>query len=354
MRKNKAIEIPETTNSSNLDLYIQFTKLIKIYEYTYKNLEDVSQKNIYKHKIISLKNTAKHIKLFKDPIISTKQIETLSGIGKKSILRIQEFIDTKKLSDIDNYCNVNNCDLVFQSNKTNTVYDDLITIYGIGDKLAKTLINKYKISSVKELKKRVSSNDINVSDKVGIGLKYFGKVKNKIPRDELTKIREFIYLIFEKLDPSIVFDICGSYRRQKSYSNDIDLLVSSYTLKEDDIPNLMKKIIDSLYKNRLLIESFGSDESNSGFMGLCKFLNNPIRKIDIRIIEPKSFFTAYLYFTGSYEFNERMRGIAKRQGYKLNEYGLYSLHNTKQIHIYSEKDVFDILGMKYLDPIDRI
>jgi DNA polymerase/3'-5' exonuclease PolX len=354
MRKNKAVEIPETINSSNLDLYIQFTKLIKIYEYTYKNLEDISQKNIYKHKIISLKNTAKQIKQFKDPITSTKQIEDLPGLGKKSILRIQEFLDTKKLSDIDNYCTINNCDLVFQANKTNAVYDDLITIYGIGDKLAKTLINKYKISSVKELKNRVSSNDINIPDKVKIGLKYFGKVKNKIPREELTKIREFLYLTFEKLDPSLIFDICGSYRRQKSYSNDIDLLVSSYTLREDDIPHLMKTIVENLYKHKFLIESFGSDESHSGFMGLCKFLNNPIRKIDIRIVVPESFFTAYLYFTGSYEFNERMRGIAKRQGYKLNEYGLYSLHNTKQIHIYSEKDVFDILGMKYLDPIDRI
>jgi DNA polymerase/3'-5' exonuclease PolX len=87
-------------------------------------------------------------------------------------------------------------------------------------------------------------------------------------------------------------------------------------------------------------------------MGICKYLNNPIRKIDIRIVIPESFFTALLYFTGSYEFNERMRGIAKRQGYKLNEYGLYK--NNKQIHIYSEKDVFDILGMKYLDPINRI
>lgn len=354
MRKNKAVEIPETTNETNLDLYIEFTKLIKIYEYTYKNLDDISEKNIYKHKIISLKNTAKHIKLFKEPITSTKQIETLPGIGKKSILRIQEFIDTKKLSDIDNYCNINNCDVIFQPKKTDPIYDDLITIYGIGDKLAKTLINKYSITSVKELKKRVLSNDINVPDKVKIGLNYFGKIKNKIPRDEITKIREFLYTIFEKLDTSIVFDICGSYRRHKLFSNDIDLLVTSKSLKEDDIPHLMKKIIDSLYKNKFLIESFGSDESNTGFMGLCKFLNNPIRKIDIRIVEPKSFFTAYLYFTGSYEFNERMRGIAKRQGYKLNEYGLYSLNTTRQIHIYSEKDVFDILGMKYLDPVDRI
>jgi DNA polymerase/3'-5' exonuclease PolX len=87
-------------------------------------------------------------------------------------------------------------------------------------------------------------------------------------------------------------------------------------------------------------------------MGLAKYLDNPIRRLDIRLVPLESFFTAYLYFTGSYEFNERMRGIAKRQGYKLNEYGLYK--DSKKIQIYSEQDVFDILGMKYLSPNERI
>ena len=353
MRKNKSNDIHEILNIYNLNLYIEFNKLIKIYEYIYKNLEDLAQKNVYKHKIISLKNTAKQIKHFKDPITTTKQIEDLPGIGKKSILRIQEFIDTKKLSDIDNYCNQYNCDIIFETSiSKNTIYDDLITIFGIGDKLAKQLINQDKITSVKELKKRVSSGDIIVPNKVKIGLKYFGKIKNKIPRNEITDIREFLYNTFEKIDDSIIFDICGSYRRHKPFSNDIDLLVTSNSLKENTMNELMKKIVDTLYKYKFLIDSLSSEESETGFMGICKYLNNPIRKIDIRIVIPESFFTALLYFTGSYEFNERMRGIAKRQGYKLNEYGLYK--NNKQIHIYSEKDVFDILGMKYLDPIDRI
>ena len=353
MRKNKSIELPETLNSSNLNLYIEFTKLTKIYEYIYKTIDDITQKNIYKHKIISLKNTAKQIKHFKDPITSTKQLEELPGIGKKSILRIQEFLDTKKLSDVNNYCNQNNCDLIFEKSiSKNTLYDDLITIFGIGDKFAQQLINQEKITSIKELQKRVSSGDMIVPNKVKIGLKYFGKIKNKIPRNEITDIREFLYNTFEKIDDSIIFEICGSYRRHKSYSNDIDLLITSNLLKESTMNELMKKIIDSLYKYKFLIESLTDEESKTGFMGICKYLNNPIRKIDIRIVIPESFFTALLYFTGSYEFNEKMRGIAKRQGYKLNEYGLYK--NNKQIHIYLEKDVFDILGMKYLDPIDRI
>jgi len=159
MRKNKSIESLETNEPSNLNLYIEFTKLIKIYEYIYTNLTDLNEKTVYKHKIISLKNSAKHIKLFKEPITSTKQIEDLPGMGKKSILRIQEFIDTKKLSDVDNYCNLNNCDLIFNK-QSSGIYDDLITIFGIGDKLAKQLIHTNKITSIKELQKKVNSGTL--------------------------------------------------------------------------------------------------------------------------------------------------------------------------------------------------
>ena len=55
MRKNKSIEIPVTENPSNLKLFLEFNKLIKIYQYIYDHLDDRKEKTIYKHKIISLK-----------------------------------------------------------------------------------------------------------------------------------------------------------------------------------------------------------------------------------------------------------------------------------------------------------
>jgi DNA polymerase (family 10) len=117
----------------------------------------------------------------------------------------------------------------------------------------------------------------------------------------------------------------------------------------------MKKIINSLEDKEFIIDRLTDDITSTKFMGLCKKFKD-IRRLDIRLVPMKSFFPAYLYFTGSYEFNERMRGIAKKQKYKLNEYGLYKLDGDteKLINIYSEKDLFDILGMNYLEPKDRI
>ena len=43
---------------------------------------------------------------------------------------------------------------------------------------------------------------------------------------------------------------------------------------------------------------------------------------DLRIVEPREFPFALMYFTGSKEHNVRLRGIAKKLDLKLNEYGL--------------------------------
>jgi DNA polymerase/3'-5' exonuclease PolX len=349
MGKNKAEDILQIENEKNTKLYLEFHKLVKINEYLYTKVTDPKEKMMFKHKIISLRNSSKQIKNYISEIKSGKDLEELPGIGKGTVNRINEFLTNNKLEEVTNFCNLNDCNTIL--NKKKGIYEDLLTIFGIGDKLAKKLIEKYKLKSVKELQNLVSNNKIDLPDNVKTGLKYYGKVKNNIPRSEITQIREYIYDVFEKLDPNIVFDICGSFRRKKPTSNDIDLLVTSYENK-----NILNKIINKLKEEKFIIESLSGEDSSTKFMGLCRYKNNEIRRLDIRYIEIESFFPAYLYFTGSYEFNERMRGIAKRQGYKLNEYGLYKLENNKErlIQIYSEKDVFDILGMNYLEPKDRI
>jgi DNA polymerase/3'-5' exonuclease PolX len=357
MSKNK-IEDIITENSKNELLFLEFRKLVKIYEYLYTKIDDPKEKIMYKHKIISLKNSTKQIKIYPDEIKEGKDLAEISGIGKGTIARMDEFIKDKKLEEITNFCNQYDCDTILYNKNPNLVYEDLLTVFGIGDKMAKKLIETYKLKSIKDLQKLVKENKITLPNNVKTGLKYFGKVKNHIPRSEITQIREYIYDAFENLDPNLVFDICGSFRRKKPFSNDIDLLVTSYDLidiDDDKSSKIMKKIINSLEDKKFIIDRLTDDISSTKFMGLCKGINmKDIRRLDIRLVPMKSFFPAYLYFTGSYEFNERMRGIAKRDGYKLNEYGLYNLKLNKQIPIYSEKDVFDVLSMKYLEPKDRI
>ena len=93
-------------------------------------------------------------------------------------------------------------------------------------------------------------------------------------------------------------------------------------------------------------------------MGMCKYKNNPVRRIDIRYIPINSVGAAKLYFTGSGDFNKNMRSYANSKGYTINEYGIYKLKADKtkglKIKTRTEKDIFDVLKIEYVEPENRL
>ena len=84
------------------------------------------------------------------------------------------------------------------------------------------------------------------------------------------------------------------------------------------------------------------------------------RRIDIRFIPYESKPAAILYFTGAGNFNKYMRTEALKKGYTINEYGIYTtkkdnrkLIKDKLIPTKDEKEIFELVGMNYLEPKDR-
>jgi hypothetical protein len=176
-----------------------------------------------------------------------------------------------------------------------------------------------------------------------------------IPRKEIDNIYLYLMKKIKQFDKNMNLYICGSYRRMKKTSNDIDIIISHNKLikkNDTDKSNIMKKFIQILIDDGFIIENYTSLNVKTKFMGLCKKYEGYIRRIDIRLIPLESIHYAILYFTGSAEFNKKMRKIANDLGYKLNEYGLYNkaLATCKSIKVNSEKDIFNILNMKYLPP----
>jgi hypothetical protein len=111
----------------------------------------------------------------------------------------------------------------------------------------------------------------------------------------------------------------------------------------------LKKPLKSNNNMPLLVDSMTDKKIKTKYMGFSKLSSNPIRRIDIRFITYDSYYSALLYFTGSGEFNKKMRIIAKKKGYKLSEYGLFD-KNNHIIKVSSERDIFKTLDMEYLQP----
>jgi DNA polymerase (family 10) len=71
-------------------------------------------------------------------------------------------------------------------------------------------------------------------------------------------------------------------------------------------------------------------------------------QVDLRVLKHESFGSALLYFTGSKEFNIRLRQLAIKMGYKVNEYGVFK--KDKKVAGKTEAEIFSLLKMAYIPP----
>lgn len=296
----------------------------KLHAYLHENKDQ--ENGIFR--LRSIKTVLSILKKYPKKILlsNINELNDISGIGKGTIERIKEILTSGKLKEIEN----------FVEQKS-----DLDQIIGIGPSKIKELHN-HGIYTIKKLKEEIIHNKLQVSPTIKMGLKYHNVYKENIPRKEIDGIYKLLESI---LDKKYIFEICGSYRRKKEFSNDIDLLITTKIYNNNHL-----KLIIELLKEHLIVDSLVTNNKTK-YMGFCKYKNNPVRRIDIRFVKYENFNSALLYFTGSVDLNKKMRNIAKKLGYKLSEYGLSK--NNKYEKITSEKDIFDILGMDYLSPENR-
>ncbi len=80
------------------------------------------------------------------------------------------------------------------------------------------------------------------------------------------------------------------------------------------------------------------------------------RQVDLRIVSPKEFPAALMYFTGSKEHNVVMRQRARDRGMSLNEYGLFKLKDDGEtdfdqpVEFSSEADIYQKLDLHFVPP----
>jgi DNA polymerase/3'-5' exonuclease PolX len=151
--------------------------------------------------------------------------------------------------------------------------------------------------------------------------------------DEALAIAEEIksYLKTESIDEVVV---CGSIRRKKPLVKDVDLAIFSYSSDSSEIWALLPEV---------KWETQGPVSRRWYYKGI---------KFDARIFHPIHKGAALLTRTGSAKLNIVMRGEAKRQGFLLNEYGIYKGERNLSAG-WNEKQIFAFLGFKYKEPEER-
>ena len=224
------------------------------------------------------------------------------------------------------------------------------------------------ITTIAELTDAYAKDSKLLNSKQAIGLKYYEDLEKRIPREEMNSWNEFFNKILEltitkmkKKPEGINLQLVGSYRREAITSGDIDILISTKDSVEGKklMTNFIKELLSSDYLNPDLVFSSG----NTKFMGLGK-IDNLYRHIDIFYYSEKEYPFALLFSTGSGQFNIEMRADAIKKGYSLSEKELKYLDGTpvtpdeyesdiKKSYPINEKDIFDFLGLVYIEPKNR-
>ncbi len=262
------------------------------------------------------------------------KLEEIPGVGKNIAKKIEEIVRTGKLKYHEDL-----------KKSFPLKIEELLSVEGVGPKKIKLFYNKLGIKSLKDLEKAAKQGKLRKLP--GMGEKserqilesiQFAKSSGKrVLLGYILPVAEEIEERMRSLDAVEQVEIAGSIRRRKETIGDIDVLVVTKRPKKVmdyfvSLPNVAKVVAKGPTKSTVRLKE-----------GI---------ECDLRVVHAKSFGSALMYFTGSKSHNIALRKIAIKKGWKLNEYGLFSVRGgkEKQIAGKTEKEVYKKLGLPYIEP----
>lgn len=346
-------------NNENKHIIEQFQLLITQIEHQIAGQKDPAEKKKHGFRLAQMQRAITIFEDYPGKILNGTQAQKIHGIGKGIGQRIDEIIKTGTLAELTNKKHVT---------EYTQIITDLMTITGIGSARAKQLVDDFDVKGVADLKDKYNKGLIKVAKNqlthhMVIGLKYYEDFLKKIPRAETILMNDTVLQpVANKLDPELILQVCGSFRRRRDFSGDIDVLVTHpKLLTDEDVKSCARKylieLVDALIASGFLVDSL-TDHGLTKYMGVCKLagVSEWCHRIDIRFVPYDCFAPGVLYFTGSWHFNKIFRGIANDRGYTVNEYGIFYFKDRKKgdkIPVFTEDDIFKIVGIKYLEPWER-
>jgi len=265
-----------------------------------------------------------------EEITEEGNLKDIPGIGEGMAEKIVEYLKTGKISKFEEI--------------RKGVSDELIAIMNIPGMGPKTLSMFHKeigIANLSQLERTLENGSL--IGLPGIGEKKVENLKRGIQLLKQSKGRMNLGIAFpvakriveslrEKVTSSKI-EWAGSLRRMRENIGDIDLLATG--------PD-KEKILQAFTRLSEVKEILASGETKASVI-----VEGGIQ-VDLRVVEEESYGAALQYFTGSKGHNIHLRGIAKAQGIKINEYGVFK--GKKKIGGKEEKDIYQVLGMQWMEP----
>ncbi|CAB4004769.1 DNA polymerase lambda-like, partial [Paramuricea clavata] len=274
------------------------------------------------------------------------ECKNLPFVGERLANKIWEIVQTGHLQRLDHL-----------DAKTDAM-ELFCNLWGAGPKTAETWVAK-GLKTLDDLKEHG-----NLNRQQQVGLKYYNEFLDRMPRSEAEEIGNIVKQAACDVDPALECMICGSFRRGKSTCGDVDVLVSHPDGRSHE--GVMFLLLAELKENGFLTDDLTlmDNQKQRKYLGVCLLPGegHKHRRIDIIVVPYSEWACSLIYFTGSDYLNRSMRLLARKKGMSLSEHSLNTgvvrkgqerLVEGTPLPVFNEKDVFQYLGLDYLEPHER-
>ena len=313
-----------------------FREIAKILELKGENIFRI---RAYERAAQSMDNLEESVESFAEK----DALREIPGIGADLAEKIKEIIKTNKLKYLQEL-----------KKQTPQGLLNLMEIPSLGPKTVKKLYEELKIDTIEKLEKAAQSGKLKnlegirekTEENILRGIDLVKKGAERMPINFAIDTAKTFLDKLKVMEEIEEIEVAGSLRRRKDTIKDIDILITSKNPKP-----IMEKFVSLDSVKEIL--AHGDTKSS-----VISKENN--MQVDLRVVEDNSFGAALLYFTGSKEFNIRLRQLAIKKGCKVNEYGVFPAakrrglasggKKNKKLAGKTEDEIFSLFKMDYIPP----
>ena len=254
----------------------------------------------------------------------------LPGIGQDLAGKIREIVDTGHSAFLDGL-----------RREVPPAVSELLHVPNLGPKRVRVLWQELGVESVEQLYR--AACDGRIREVPGFGEKSAEKIRQAVEA-HLSKERRFKLAVAAQYGEALVahlaavvgverVEVAGSFRRQRETVGDLDILVvaasgSKVTAAFTGYPEVDQVLASGPTRASVRLHS-----------GL---------QVDLRVVARDSYGAALVYFTGAKAHSVALRRLAREQGLKINEYGVF--RGGQRIAGETEESVFQAVGLPWIAP----
>jgi len=258
------------------------------------------------------------------------KLEEIPGIGEGMAKKIDEYLSNGKMTKYEQVTKGVPSSLI-----------DLLNIQSLGPKTLSLVYKKLKVKNLEDLKRVIADGSLAKLPRMGEkkveginkGIQLFVASHERMSLGIALPAAEKVIEELKRAAKVGRVSTAGSLRRLKETIGDIDIICDGTDTEEivkkfTELPSVERVLASGPTKGSVIVEG-GT-------------------QVDLRVVEPDSYGAALQYFTGNKDHNIKLRDIAKKQGLKINEYGVF--RGEKRIGGKDEADIYKAVGIPMMEP----